>query len=106
MLWKHLGPMFLFGRVGDYDTWPGDWEKCQDITNVMRSGCRCSFDTKIKFQYYLGSRWNIDQEHFQNLTDMISDAYIWYGTHNHAKWTAQHGDNVFQYIFQFKGPYG
>ena len=58
------------------------------------------------FQYYLGSRWNIDQEHFQNLTDMISDAYIWYGTHNHAKRTAQHGDNVFQYIFQFKGPYG
>ena len=38
VLWKHLGPMFLFGRVGDYDTWPGDWEKCQDITNVMRSG--------------------------------------------------------------------
>ena len=37
---------------------------------------------------------------------MISDAYIWYGTHNHAKWTAQHGDNVFQYLFQFKGPYG
>ena len=34
VLWKHLGPMFLFGRVGDYDTWPGDWEKCQDITNV------------------------------------------------------------------------
>ena len=21
MLWKHLGPMFLFERVGDYDTW-------------------------------------------------------------------------------------
>ena len=35
VLWKHLGPMFLFGRVGDYDTWPGDWEKCQDITNVI-----------------------------------------------------------------------
>ena len=31
---------------------------------------------------------------------------IRYGTHNHAKWTAQHGDNVFQYIFEFKGPYG
>ena len=27
--------MFLFGRVGDYDTWPGDWEKCQAITDVM-----------------------------------------------------------------------
>ena len=35
-----------------------------------------------------------------------SDAYIWYGTHNHAKWAAANGDHVYQYLFQFKGPYG
>ena len=56
LLWGRLGPMFLFGRVGEYDSWPED---------------RPRTDTLTKF--YLGDRgrWNINHEHFQNLTDMI-----------------------------------
>jgi len=37
---------------------------------------------------------------------MISDAYIWYGSHKHAQFAAANGDNVYQYQFNFKGPYG
>ena len=81
--------MFLFGRVGQYDALPGDKEMLHDIT-----------------EYYLGSRFNINPDHFQNLTDMISDAYIWYGSHKHAELSANNGDNVYQYQFNFKGPYG
>ena len=56
LLWGRLGPMFLFGRVGEYDSWPED---------------RPRTDTLTKF--YLGDRgrWDINHEHFQNLTDMI-----------------------------------
>jgi len=88
-LWDSLGPMFLFGRVGKYDALPGDKEMTDAIT-----------------KYYLGSRLNINHDHFQNLTDMISDAYIWYGSHKHAQLAANNGDNVYQYQFNFKGPYG
>jgi len=88
-LWDNLGPMFLFGRHGDFDRLPEDAERLKTFT-----------------QYYLGSRFNINKEHFQNLTDMISDAYIWYGSHKHAQFAAANGDNVYQYQFNFKGPYG
>ena len=40
------------------------------------------------------------------LQDIFSDAYIWYGSHKHAQFSASNGDNVYQYMFQFKGPYG
>ena len=48
--------MFLFGRVGEYDSWPEDRPRTDTIT-----------------KFYLGDRgrWNINHEHFQNLTDMI-----------------------------------
>ena len=36
----------------------------------------------------------------------LSDAYIWYGSHKHAQLAAANGDNVYQYQFNFKGPYG
>jgi len=89
--WKHLGPMFLFGRVGDYDTWPEDSE----MTNIFT-------------KFYLGNFgvFNLNEKHFDNITNMFTDAYIWYGGHKHTEWAAQNGDNVFQYMFNFKGPYG
>lgn len=65
-------------------------------------------DDGIWFKFYLGELGplNINEEHFSNMTDMISDAYIWYGSHKHATWAAGNGDNVYQYQFNFKGPYG
>ena len=33
---------------------------------------------------------------------MISDAYIWYGAYRQARGAVLHGDNVFQYQFNFK----
>ena len=58
-------------------------------------------------RYYLGEPVtpplpNLSPETFDNLTDMITDAYIWYGGHKHAEWAAQHGDNVYQYMFDYK----
>ena len=65
-------------------------------------------DDGIWFKFYLGELGplNINEEHFSNMTDMISDAYIWYGSHKHATWAARNGDKVYQYQFNFKGPYG
>lgn len=87
--WKYLGPMFLFGRVGTYDSWPEDAELTQIFTD-----------------FYLGGVQNINAEHFDNLTNMITDAYVWYGGHKHTEWAAMNGDNVYQYMFTYKGPYG
>jgi len=89
--WVHLGPMFLFGRVGSFDTWPEDAEMTKTFT-----------------KFYLGDLGilNLNEKHFTNLTNMISDAYIWYGGHKHTEWAAMNGDNVFQYKFNYKGPYG
>ena len=59
-------------------------------------------------KFYLGptGALNINEDHFDNMTKMISDAYIWYGTYKHAEGAALNGDLVFQYQFNFKGPYG
>ena len=89
MLWDHLGPMFLFGRVGSYDTWPQDHEMTEVFTD-----------------FYLGGKENLNSAHFDNLTNMITDAYIWYGGHKQTEWAAMNGDNVYQYMFKYKGPYG
>merc|ERR1719186_1526219 len=68
LLWDTVfGPFFLFGRYGS------------DIT------AEDSRLAGILAEYYLGgSLANFDVGHFDNITDIISDAYIWYGTHNHA----------------------
>jgi len=89
LMWDNLGPMFLFGRTGSYDVLPHDKSMTTALTN-----------------HYLGSRFGINEKHFQNMTDMISDAYIWYGSHKHAEYAAANGDNVYQYQFNFKGPWG
>merc|ERR1712002_824393 len=91
MMWDHLGPMFLFGRVGSYDTWPEDYEMSEVFT---------------KFYFGDMGELNINEAHFTNLTNLITDAYIWYGGHKHTEWAATNGDNVYQYMFKYKGPHG
>lgn len=89
--WDIFGPMFLFGRFGNYDITQTDRDMSEELTRA-----------------YLGEggRVNFNKEHFQNITDMLSDAYIWYGGHKQAAWAAAYGDNVYQYMFTFKGTYG
>ena len=38
LFWERLGPMFLFGRVGSYDTWPEDEEMKYVFTNFYLGG--------------------------------------------------------------------
>merc|ERR1711970_789865 len=89
--WEHFGPMFMFGRVGSFDTWPQEYEMADVFT-----------------KFYLGDAGvqNLNPAHFTNLTNMISDAYIWFGGHKHTEWAAANGDLVYQYMFKYKGPYG
>ena len=56
-----FGPMFLFGRYG-----PDITQKDKDMAAVLT-------------EWYLGGSplFNLNPEHFGNLTDLISDAYIW-----------------------------
>ena len=91
LAWDNLGPMFLLGKTGTWDRTPEEEEMVRQIT-----------------KFYLGEMGplNINEAHFSNMTDMISDAYIWYGSHKHASWAAGNGDKVYQYQFNFKGPYG
>ena len=51
-------------------------------------------------------RFNFAFENILLITTTFSDAYIWYGSHKHAQFAAANGDNVYQYQFNFKGPYG
>jgi len=92
--YKIFGPMFLFGRFGSYDITEQDLAMADEIT-----------------KYYLGDKnflgvFPFDADHFDNITAMIGDAYIYYGGHKQAEWAAAHGDNVYQYKFSFKGTYG
>lgn len=86
---KVFGPMFLFGRPGGVFSDDEDFDMVQALT-----------------QYYLpNGQWDINDDHFYNITDMISDAYIWYGGHKQGELAAMNGDNVYQYMFSFKGTY-
>merc|ERR1712179_794269 len=58
--------------------------------------------TEIFTNFYLGGKENLNSAHFDNLTNMITDAYIWYGGHKQTEWAAMNGDNVYQYIFKYK----
>jgi len=85
-----FGPMFLFGRYG-----PDITQKDKDMAAVLS-------------EWYLGGSpiLNINPDHFGNLTDLISDAYIWYGAYRESSAAVAHGDTVFQYQFNFKGKHG
>ena len=56
-----FGPMFLFGRYG-----PDITQQDKDMSAILT-------------EWYLGGDpiLNLNPDHFDNLTDLISDAYIW-----------------------------
>jgi len=90
--WNNIfGPYFLLGKGANYLTTDEDRAMAKELTH-----------------HYLG--WlgpvNFNKAHFKQITDMMSDAYIWYGGHKQAEMAAAHGDTVYQYMFSFKGTRG
>jgi acetylcholinesterase len=82
-----FGPMFLFGRPGNVFSTENDLGMVEDLTT-----------------YYLpNGQWDFNDDHFQNITDLISDAFIWYGGHKQGELAAKNGDNVYQYLYGFTG---
>ena len=66
-----FGPMFLFGRYG-----PDITQEDKDMAAALT-------------EWYLGGDplLNLNPDHFGNLTDLISDAYIWYKKNRTGHWS-------------------
>ena len=54
-------------------------------------------------EYYLGSVDNINEDNWQGMVDMFTDAGWLYGTHKMVNYLANHGVTVFQYILTYQG---
>ena len=88
--WEYLGPMALLGRRSS--DWKNDITE-QDVTDA----------TKI-MEHYIGSLDNFNSEHFQNITNMMTDQY-WYSSHTYAQMLAATGTTVYQYMFTYRGSF-
>ena len=54
-------------------------------------------------EFYVGSRGDINEAHRSNLTDMISDAFFWYGIETFLTKHIQHSQGrSYQYIIEHK----
>jgi len=89
--WEYLGPMALLGRRSS--DWKNDITE-QDVTDA----------TKI-MEHYIGSLDNFNSQHFQNITNMMTDQY-WYSSHTYAQMLAATGTTVYQYLFTYRGENG
>ena len=58
--------------------------------------------TQQVLEYKFGSIENIDEEHFQNLTTLLTDLYF-YATHAYAEMLTAQGITVYQYLFSYRG---
>ena len=58
--------------------------------------------TQEVLEQKFGSLDNIDEEHFQILTDLLTDLYF-YATHTYAEMLASRGITVYQYMFTYRG---
>ena len=54
-------------------------------------------------EYYLGSVDNINEDNWQGMVDMFTDAGWLYGTHEMVNYLANHSVTVFQYILTYRG---
>jgi len=86
--WDIIGPFLLFARHHT-ETTDEDIELADKVLN-----------------FYVGSRENINEAHRANLTDMISDAFFWYGIDTFLSHHVQHSHGAnYQYIIEHKGVY-
>ena len=92
--WAWQGPRDLFGKRGVEDITEQDVSQAGEVLD-----------------FYIGSDSNFDEDHFDNLTNMMTDRY-WYGTNKMENVLAQQWLIVYQYMFSYKGensyldPYG
>ena len=80
-----LAPTYLFAIVDEKDITESDINKAHEL-----------------LEYYVGSVENINEENWQGMIDMFTDAGWLYGTHKMVNHMANHGVKVFQYIFTYQ----
>ena len=86
--WNQTGPALLFGKF-PMDITPLDTYRANEAA-----------------KFYLGSLENMNEEHMQEINDMVTDSFVQYGTH---KFVEIHTKNlkrsIFHYIYSYQGQY-
>ena len=86
--WNQTGPQILFGKF------PFDITE-DDIFRANEAA-----------KFYLGSLDNMNEQHMQQINDMITDAFVTYGTHKfveiHTKTLER---SIYHYIYSYQGQY-
>ena len=86
--WNQTGPQLMFGKF------PIDITE-DDIYRANEAA-----------KFYLGSLENMNEQHMQEINDMITDAFVQYGTHKfveiHTKTLER---SIYQYIYSYQGQY-
>ena len=86
--WNQTCPQILFGRF-PMDITEDDIFRCNEAA-----------------KFYLGGLENMDEQHMQQINDMITDAFVQYGTHKfveiHTKTLER---SIYHYIYSYQGQY-
>ena len=82
----YYGPLSLLGRTGMGDIIEKDKELSNDI-----------------LEYYTGSEDTMTEDDFSAVTAMRSDAVFWAGIDRMVRLLVEHGVEVYQYIFSYRG---
>ena len=86
--WNQTGPTLLFGRF-PMDITPTDTYRANEAA-----------------KFYLGSLENMDENHLQELNNMITDSFVQYGTHKFVEIHTKHlKRSIFHYIYSYQGQY-
>ena len=83
-----LGPMQFFGKRFQSNT--------TDITQLDID------QSHQALKHFVGSLDDINEDHFDNITNIVSSEY-WFCTHSLAEMLTKQGLTVFQYLFTYKG---
>ena len=86
--WSTVGPMALFGKRAE-----------GNISDITEQDIYQAFEV---LEHSIGYIDNFNSEHFDNITDIMTDLY-WFSTHTYAELLSQQGVSVYQYLFTYKG---
>ena len=70
-----------------------------NISDITEQDINQAFEV---LEHSIGYIDNFNSEHFDNITDIMTDLY-WFSTHTYAELLSQQGVSVYQYLFTYKG---
>ena len=104
------GIFSFFGELANPNLWEDIRNDADTIMPLMLFGLEPSEVTDLDRQranqlveFYIGSSENINEEHKQEMIDMMTDSIFLYGTHRTIKHMVNFGKQIFQYVLTYQG---